>query len=225
MSDLYKDKFKIVRGVISKETSLVLFNYLQMKAHVWKTMTKAEYLGDKKIMGGYDVQVPGTWGCYGDIAMDTILEMLIPKVQEATNIKLVPMYSYTRLYKKGAELEKHKDRLSCEISATMNLGGDPWSIFIEPDTSIGEIKKGLYYAGNTKGVEVVLGPGDILLYLGAECEHWRLPFEGNICGQVFLHYANIEDEYAKDHACDGRPHLGLPTSFNKLPIKRKVVDY
>lgn len=51
MSSLYENKFKIIRGIVSKETSLVLFNYLQMKAHVWKTMTKAEYLGDKRIMG------------------------------------------------------------------------------------------------------------------------------------------------------------------------------
>ena len=35
------------------------------------------------------------------------------------------------LYKQGDELKRHKDRPSCEISTTLNLGGDPWPIFID----------------------------------------------------------------------------------------------
>jgi hypothetical protein len=38
------------------------------------------------------------------------------------------------------------------------------------------------------GVKVTLKPGDMLIYSGCELEHWREPFEGNVCGQVFLHY-------------------------------------
>ena len=35
------------------------------------------------------------------------------------------------LIKKVIELKRHKDRPSCEISTTLNLGGDPWPIFID----------------------------------------------------------------------------------------------
>jgi hypothetical protein len=33
--------------------------------------------------------------------------------------------------KKDAILERHKDRPSCEISTTLNLGGDLWPIYIK----------------------------------------------------------------------------------------------
>jgi hypothetical protein len=35
------------------------------------------------------------------------------------------------LIKKVMNLRRHKDRPSCEISTTLNLGGDPWPIFID----------------------------------------------------------------------------------------------
>ena len=47
-------------------------------------------------------------------------------MQKETGLDLCPTYSYARLYKKdGDELKRHKDRPSCEISTTINLGGDP----------------------------------------------------------------------------------------------------
>ena len=44
-----------------------------------------------------------------------------------------------------------------------------------------------------KDIEVKLKPGDMLLYSGCELEHWRNPFKGNYCSQVFLHY-NIQSK-------------------------------
>ena len=41
-----------------------------------------------------------------------------------TNLKLIPTYSYHRLYKHNDILKKHKDRKSCEISTTVCLGYD-----------------------------------------------------------------------------------------------------
>jgi len=35
--------------------------------------------------------------------------------------------------KKGDELKRHKDRFSCEVSTTVNLGGDSWPIFLSPN--------------------------------------------------------------------------------------------
>ena len=32
--------------------------------------------------------------------------------------------------KRGDVLHRHKDRFSCEISTTMNLGGDDWPIYL-----------------------------------------------------------------------------------------------
>jgi hypothetical protein len=40
--------------------------------------------------------------------------------------------------KKGMNLKRHKDRFSCEISTTMNLGGDDWPIYLEPSGEVGK---------------------------------------------------------------------------------------
>ena len=115
---------------------------------------------------------------------------------------MIPTYSYARIYKKGDVLKRHKDRYSCEVSMTMNLGGDSWPIYLEPS---GETDK--------EGVKIDLEPGDALIYRGCEVEHWREAFEGENCGQVFLHYNDASGENAKENAYDRRPFLGLPHWF------------
>jgi hypothetical protein len=39
-------------------------------------------------------------------------------MEKHTKLKLIPTYSYARIYKKGDVLHRHKDRFSCEISTT-----------------------------------------------------------------------------------------------------------
>jgi hypothetical protein len=52
-------------------------------------------------------------------------------VEAATGKKLFPTYAYARWYAPGDELKIHRDRDSCEISATITLGfeGSPWPIY------------------------------------------------------------------------------------------------
>ena len=38
-----------------------------------------------------------------------------------TGLELIPTYSYSRAYKKGDILRRHKDRPSCEIIRLLNL--------------------------------------------------------------------------------------------------------
>ena len=97
-----------------------------------------------------------------------------------------------------------KDIKSCEISTTMNLGGDAWPIYLEPSG-----KK------NKKGKKIILNPGDMLIYKGMELEHWREPFEGVDCAQVFLHYNNSKTDGSDKNIYDNRETLGLPDWFKK----------
>ena len=113
--------------------------------------------------------------------------MVKPTIEKFTGLNLIETYSYARLYTKGNELKRHTDRISCEISATMNLGGDLWPIFVDPTKQ-----------KNQKGVEVNLNAGDLLIYKGNILEHWREPFDGNECCQVFLHYNDV-DKQGKDN--------------------------
>jgi hypothetical protein len=72
-----------------------------------------------------------------------------------------------------------------------------------------------YISDNTKGIKVNLKPGDMLVYRGNLLEHWREEFEGQNCGQVFLHYNDTATKGAKDNIFDKRKHLGLPSWFKK----------
>ena len=55
----------------------------------------------------------------------------------------------------------------------------------------------------------------MLIYRGTELEHWREPFEGNDCAQVFLHYNNKNTAGSNLNIYDSRATLGLPTWFKK----------
>jgi hypothetical protein len=121
------------------------------------------------------------------------------------------------VYEKGSILKRHKDRPSCEISTTLNLGGDPWAIYLDTTGSNNVIDeyKNIMKPDAPKGIKVDLEPGDMLVYSGCELEHWREEFKGENCGQVFLHYNNLKTKRSKENIYDRRPHLGLPAWFKK----------
>ena len=196
-----KNKYQILRGAISKEVADIAYRYLQISAEAdyWMLKNGMTHEGNKLVGNFKDEQVPGSYAKYSDRLMETLLVKTIDVMQKKTGLKLVPTYSYTRLYRKGNILRRHKDRPSCEISTTLNLGGDNWPIFIDPTGSnnIIDERKSIHKPGAPKGVKVDLKPGDMLIYSGCELEHWREPFEGQLCGQVFLHYNHADGRFAK----------------------------
>jgi len=203
-----KKKYTVIRQAISKDLATFVANYFSMQKQVYDTCRAQRYISPfENIIGHYegnDEQIPNTYSQYSNIAMETLMLKCQPKMEEVTGLKLYPAYTYARIYKKGDILKRHKDRFSCEISTTMNLGGDPWPIYLEPS---GEIDK--------KGIKVDLKPGDMLVYSGCELEHWRNKFKGKECIQVFLHYNNCKTLGARDNMFDKRPHLGLPSWFKR----------
>ena len=192
--DFKTDKYTLIQKAISEELSEFLFEYLNLKRKA------ANYLFQNKLINPFikyfgtwdDEQVLNTYSIYGDTAMENLLIKLKPKMEEATGEKLIEMYSYSRLYKNGDILKKHTDRFACEISTTLNLGGDMWPIFLKKDD---------------RKLQVNLDKGDMLVYRGCELEHWRNSFEGQNCGQVFLHYNKYTDE-ALFKRYDERPFVG-----------------
>lgn len=203
-----KDNFCVIEEAISKDLATFLYNYFSMQKQVYDTCIKERYISPFETMIGYyegqDEQIPNTYSQYANMAFETLLLKLQPVMEKTTGLKLTPNYTYARIYKPGDELKRHKDRFSCEISTTLNLGGDKWPIFIEPSE-----KEGM------KGVSVNLKPGDMLVYKGNILEHWREPFKGKDCAQVFLHYNNTKTKGSKENLFDRRPHLGLPSWFKR----------
>jgi hypothetical protein len=197
---------------IDQNMANLLYHHVQLETkrlnYLDETLGKGNY--DTDYFGTFeDSQAPGDFSKYGEPIFDTLLNLGVEQMEMLTGKKLVPTYSYHRLYTTGTELKRHKDRPSCEISTTLCLGYDvsnvdskkypnwDWPMFVK----------------ETNGTEVPvhMKPGDMIIYRGCEVEHWREPFWGKNHAQVFLHYNEKEGQYNIPY--DGRPVLGLPASF------------
>jgi len=192
-----QNKYKIIKGAISKELADFCYQYFLNKRAVAKYLMRNKHISHLTDFYGdwNDTQVPNTYSQYADIVMETLLQKVKPILEKESSINLIETYSYARIYKKGDILKKHKDRFSCEISTTMHLGGDEWPIYLEPD------------------IKIDLKQGDMLMYYGCELDHWREEFKGKDCGQVFLHYNDASSKDAEENRFDKRPLIGIPGSF------------
>ena len=127
---------------------------------------------------------------YGDTVMETIMLQKKYLMEKETGLELLPTYAFWRMYTKNAVLEKHTDRPSCEVSVTVHIDSDktPWPIYID-------------------GNPVETKPGDAVIYLGCELEHWRDSFKGDWHAQTFLHYVD-KNGPNKDYYMDKRHYWG-----------------
>ena len=129
---------------------------------------------------------------YGDPMTDSLMLTKLNLMEQETGLKLLPTYSFWRMYTYGAELKKHTDRPACEVSVTVMIGSDgtPWPIYMN-------------------GTEINLEPGDAAIYSGCEVEHWREEFKGDWQAHTFLHYVDkngTNTEWFRDK----RPFYGMP---------------
>jgi hypothetical protein len=110
---------------------------------------------------------------YGDPLMESLMVKKKKLMEHHTGLPLLPTYSFWRMYTLFADLKKHTDRDSCEISVTVKIASDSikWPIFIE-------------------GKPIELNQGDAVIYLGRELEHHREEFKGDWHAQAFLHYVD-----------------------------------
>ncbi len=189
-----KTGYAVIRGLVTKPALSFLYNYA-LKSARHGSLTSGDDL------------IPGTPCRYADPFMESLLEMMVPKVESITGLGLFPTYSYLRVYKNGDVLKRHRDRPACEVSVTLSLGFQaemPWPIWLEVD---GEARP------------TILEPGDALLYKGIELPHWREPFTGEHSAQVFLHYVNQDGRNA-EWKFDQR--AGLATT---PPVKRVLEQF
>ena len=109
-----KNKYTVIRQAISKDLASFIANYFSMQKQVYDTCMKERYFSPfENIIGHYEGengQIPNTYSQYSNIAMETLMLKCLPKMEEATGLELYPAYTYARIYKKGDELKRHKDR-------------------------------------------------------------------------------------------------------------------
>ena len=205
------NKYTILKNAISKELADFVYKYFKNKRKVASLLLDSKYISPFTEYWGMwtDPQVPNTYSHYSDLAMETLLTEVKPVMEKHTGLELSETYSYARIYKNGDILARHKDRFSCEISTTLNLGGDPLHIYLDPTGKEGHA-----------GVKVDLEPGDMLIYSGCDLEHWREEFTGKECGQVFLHYNKKGAKTAEENEFDKRPFIGLPAWFKGFKLSK-----
>jgi len=196
---------KIIRKLVSKEMCDFLYNYFRLKRKTAKLMFEYGVISSlEKDFGVFgDGQAPSkdTFCLYGDLAFETLLTKIKPRLEKHIQQKLIETYAYARIYTKGDDLKTHKDRKNCDHSITLNVGGARWPFYIEDE--------------NHDTIEVILKPGDAIIYRGEKYRHWRDKLEGEECAQVFLHYITEGENHPHSSPFDFRPSLGLSVTQAK----------
>lgn len=175
-----KNKYCIVKNVLSGDLTSLITDYC--------------FFDEKQNSSAIDVQVPEAYSKYGDALMESLLIKFLPVIEENTGLSLYPTYSYYRIYRNGDILFPHKDRPSCEISATLFINKNynfDWPIYMDEN-------------------KIVLDPGDLVIYKGCDVEHWREELVSDLGVwhvQSFLHYVDKYGEYSS-YKYDNRESLG-----------------
>jgi hypothetical protein len=171
-------KYKKINNFINQNEIDLIKNYTIFKHR--KNITNFDFIQNNV----------GDTYFHGDPLTDSLLLSKLKLMEEICEKKLHPTYSFWRMYTMFSDLKKHMDRAACEISVTVMIGSDgtEWPIYIE-------------------GEKITLLPGEAVIYLGCELEHWREEFKGDWHSQVFLHYVDANGPNA-NHKYDNRNFLG-----------------
>lgn len=170
MGALEKNKYKYVKNMLSSD----MVEFLSS----WS-------LNHFKING--DSQAPLSSVHHSNQAeiYQHIIHFLLPIMEKETELKLKPIYSYNRIYLPGSVLERHNDRPSCEISASITLKyhyenkSYRWPLFMDE-------------------TPIIIESGDGVIYKGVEIPHWRPIFsQPKECWhhQLFIHYVDLNGPY------------------------------
>lgn len=193
------DKIKKVKNLWSVEQSNEVLSY----------MLDSQRLGRCPIG---DSQAPNSFLFSHDSFLNVMGFRTLDKMKEASGRDLFPTYTYGRIYRSEGpfsdfpdELVPHKDRPSCEISATITIGypeeisfENIWPVYIQKDN---------------KKIKCVLDKGDALLYAGCQYEHWRDPIDYEWHAQLFIHYVDKDGPFYKKVISDF-PHLSDREMFD-----------
>jgi hypothetical protein len=192
MSIFLNQGYQVVHTAISKDAAgLAAINYRMLR----DTAYYANKIPPEQLYVANDSQVEKSFAWYGSFISESLLIHLLPVVENVTGKKLYPTYSYGRIYYTGAVMAVHTDRPSCQYSATITIEKNtPWPIWME----------------NFQGMAAPLDleVGDMCVYRGDKLPHWREEYTGTEHIQFFLHYVDVDGEYA-DYKFDKRAMIGL----------------
>lgn len=184
--------YTVLRNVIEPQCLKLLETALRLQADL-RYVRNGKDLNDPNAFADGHPVTANACALASPIVTESLFSILTPIVQAEVGFDITPTFSYCRVYFNGAEMVRHVDRPSCEVSASVCISVDPepWSIYFD-------------------GEELVLNPGDMVVYQGCEVPHWRLPYQGREQIQVFIHWVRTGGDLDM-WAFDGRPMLGWGT--------------
>lgn len=171
-----------------------LKEYLQVGAFLLDTKTTPESNDEKEVVKTKNLHSKVH---YCPLIGETLLAHLTKTYSQISGKNLIPTYSFYRKYYKTNTLEPHKDRPSCQYSATIQINSSEdtsWPIWIKD-------KMGKDVKCNTK-------IGDIVFYKGEEVLHWRDELQYEHSSHFFLHWVDKDNLQYREYWFDGRKGLG-----------------
>ena len=178
LNDFQTKKYQVIKNVIPKDfakfgTQALLFS-------------ENDYLTKNNMRVDSDNQVP-VMKFYAHSVTESFMVFLLPKIEKIVGEKLVPTYSYARVYRNGSILKEHRDRPSCEVSISIQMASEGvknengWGITMGEET---------IYLANSDGV----------VYNGLKVPHKRdeLFCEPNgFQVQMFCHYVKANGRFSR----------------------------
>lgn len=201
------DRYVVLKNLIPKDIiNMTLDNW---KAHehsessgLYREENDITYKNPASSIGKSTAQYSAPWA----IGLHNWLHQ---ELKRHIDLDLGITYAYSRKYERGAYLGSHLDRPSCEISATLCLDyksddGSPWPIWLrndknyiteEAETVKNESQDYSQRERKKNGCkQLLLEPGDVLLYQGPNIPHWRDYFLGEYSYHIFVHFYNRRSE-------------------------------
>ncbi len=184
---LADNKLYVIREGVSKETC----EQLKTEYLMIKEVVETQYSGPTS-----DPIMPGAFAMYSPVCFEAMGQVIQPMIEQVVGCELYQTFSYARVYVKGTNLVRHRDRTSGEWVGNVCITRDDtdWELYIELDG---------------KSHQILLNQGDICIFRGHRDYHWRPKYTGELQVQAFVSYVDANGKYAKNKY-DGRPMLSMP---------------
>ena len=184
---IVENKLYVVREAVSKETC----EHLKVEYLMIKDIVEATTDGPTS-----DPIMPGAFAMYSPVCFEAMGVYIKPIMEEVLGLELLQTFSYARVYVKGTNLVRHRDRTSGEWVANVCITRDDtdWPLYLEMEG---------------KSHQVLMNQGDICIFRGHKDFHWRPKYTGELQIQAFVSYVDANGKYAKNKY-DGRPMLSMP---------------
>ena len=177
VDDLTEPPPKTTAEILEEQGYVIIPNFLDVYHRIDLTIDFLKDIAQGNYKLGDDM-VERSYCQYNFPPFLSMLHSFVDKMSSICGKELVPTYTYARFYTRGAKLDKHTDRDSCEYSVTLNLEqSNPWPLILVDEE-------------NNKEREILLNKGDALVYKGIKIPHYRNTFDGDYYVQVLLHYVD-----------------------------------